>query len=385
MSGISEDETPQLDLTDPEFALLWPREVFLTEAIDMMKSEASRRSFRADYEFLLSEAFAGSAPAREYAAAASALSWGTSRVFGTVPVVGELVHRADELTSQTARRPYFSHRRSPSPGSTSTSVSPNWEVAKGRFNSLVARWQSGGYFGQELPDGCVDVDDDLTEELTERLAGMYGGPPPHLTHNSSAEWSDDDFLDLVELLHDVAARPRNRHYHDYSQCGYHYSNHSLRTGQMLYRIRVNEIFVLANLPYRLATDGEDVGRLVTMTDDARAELLLKAAEQPTNSLADQVGHAISLYRSRASTREDKISAIRELMAVLEPDRYTVMKGTAAEKDNESLFQIANKYAMRHNKTSELRDYSTAFLDWMFWAALAMVQLCKELKAETSRR
>ena len=77
---------------------------------------------------------------------------------------------------------------------------------------------------------------------------------------------------------------------------------------------------------------------------------------------------------------DEKDAIRELMAVLEPDRYTVLKGTPAEKDNESLFQIANKYAIRHNKDSELRDYSIAFLDWMFWAALAMVQLCKELKA-----
>jgi hypothetical protein len=70
--------------------------------------------------------------------------------------------------------------------------------------------------------------------------------------------------------------------------------------------------------------------------------------------------------------------------VLEPDRYTVLQGTDAEKDNASLFRIANTYGIRHNKATELRDYNIAFLDWMFWASLAMVQLCKELKSAQSQ-
>ncbi|MGU3586945.1 hypothetical protein ACLBYD_27815 [Rhodococcus sp. C26F] len=257
---------------------------------------------------------------------------------------------------------------------------PDWAAAKGRFSTFVARWRVSGYFGETYPNGCVDIDDELEADLVEKLTELYGQQPPPLTYPETDRWSDDEFCDLVELLHDLAARPRNRYYHEYSQCGYHYSDHTLRTGQMLYRIRVNELLAATNLPFRLATEGEDIGRLVTITDAARADLLVRAVEQPTRQLTDQVSHAIALYRSRQSTREDKVSAIRELMAVLEPDRYTVLKGTSAEKDNESLFQIANRYAIRHNKDSELRDYSIVFLDWMFWTALAMVQLCKELKA-----
>jgi hypothetical protein len=298
-------------------------------------------------------------------------------------VVSELVRRANELRTPDMRRPYFSRRNSSSPPADKPIGEPEWADAKARFSTFVGRWRAIGYFGEERPGGCVDVDDEMDVDLVERLVDLYEQLPPPLTYTETDGWSDDEFCDLIELLHDLAARPRNRHYHDYGNCGYHYSDHALRTGQMLYRIRVNELLATTNLPFRLATEGEDVGRLVTITDDSRAELLVRAAQQPTTRLTDQVSHAIALYRSRQSTREDKVSAIRELMAVLEPDRYTVLKGTPAEKDNESLFLIANRYAIRHNKETELRDYSQAFLDWMFWAALAMVELCREMKAESA--
>jgi len=380
-----------MDLTDPEYALTWPREVFVAEATSMMKTEQERRSFHADYAFLLEEAFAGSAPATEYSARKGMMGWAggarnagpSSFEFGedNVPVVSELVRRADELKTPATRRPYFSRRKPSSHREEKPSTSePDWATAKDRFSVFAARWQASGYFGENYPDGCVDSNDELQVGLVEKLTELYGQQPPPLSYPETDRWSDDEFCNLVELLHDIAARPRNRYYHEYAQCGYHYSNHALRTGQMLYRIRVNELLSATNLPFRLATEGEDIGRLVTITDDARADLLLRAVDQPTQQLTDQVSHAIALYRSRQSTRGDKVAAIRELMAVLEPDRYTVLKGTPAEKDNESLFQIANKYAIRHNKDSELRNYSIAFLDWMFWAALAMVQLCNEMKA-----
>lgn len=384
-----------MDLTDPEYALKWPREVFVAEAIDMMRADRERHSFHANYTFLLEEAFTGSAPATEYSSIKGMLdwtgetgaTWGQSvqaiqTITNNVPVVSELVRRADELRTPATRRPYFSRRNSNSstPLDERPSGEPDWIAAKDRFSSFVARWQASGYFGEMYPTGCVDADDELESDVVEKLTDLYGQLPPSLNYTETSGWSDDEFCDLIELLHDLAARPRNRSYHDFSQCGYHYTDHSLRTGQMLYRILVNELLAATCLPFRLATEGGDRGRLVTVTDKARADLLVRAAEQPTPQQTDQVSHAIALYRSRQSTREDKISAVRELMAVLEPDRYTVLKGTAAEKDNESLFQIANKYAIRHNKDTDLRDYNIAFLDWMFWAALAMVQLAKELKA-----
>jgi hypothetical protein len=250
--------------------------------------------------------------------------------------------------------------------------------AKLRFSEFVAQWRDTGYFGDEYSHGSVDNDGDRDGSLGKRLAKLYGYQPPALMYTEVDGWSDDEFCDLIELLYDVAARPRNKREHPSN--GFHYSDHAYRTGQLFYRIRVNEILAATYLPFRLATEGEDVGLLVTIPDEARADLLVQVTQQPTPRLTDQVGHAIALYRSRQSTREDKISAIRELMAVLEPDRYTVLKGTAAGADNESLFRIANTYGIRHNKDSDLRDYNTAFLDWMFWAALAMAQLCKDLKA-----
>ncbi|PBC35384.1 hypothetical protein CJ179_48190 [Rhodococcus sp. ACS1] len=383
-----------MDLTDPEYALAWPREVFVAEANAMMKAERERTSFRANYELLLEEAFVGKAPMMDYSASPKSTfarrpqpdpwddPWST-KTTPDIPIVSELVRRADELVHPRARRPYFSRRNGTAPATDPRPPGePDWASAKVRFSEFITRWQAIGYFGEVYPDGCDDVRSDLIVSLDEKLTDLYGEQPPPLRHSETDGWSDEELCDLVELLHDLAARPRDRWYHDYED-HFHYSDHSIRTGQMLYRIRVNDLLAAANLRFRLASDGEDVGRLVTITDDSRAELLVRVAEQPTNRLTDQVGHAIALYRSRQSTREDKISAIRELMAVLEPDRYTVLKGTAAEKDNESLFLIANRYAIRHNKDDQLRDYNHAFLDWVFWAALAMVQLCKEMKAESA--
>ncbi len=367
-----------MDLTDPEYALTWPREVFVAEAKDMMRTDAERQSFYADYALLLEEAFAGSAPATEYSSVKGMMDWAgetggswpesiqsLQTILHKVPVVSELVRRADELRLHTARPPYFSRRNSSSPPDDRATGEPDWAAAKERFSTFAARWQSTGYFGDVYPDGCVDGDED-EPALKERLTELYGHEPPDLAHTAVDAWSDDEFCDLVELLHDVAARPRNRYDHEFSQCGYHYSDHALRTGQLLYRIRVNELLAATRLPFRLATEGEDVGRLVTITDEARADLLVQVAQQPTTLLKDQVGHAIALFRSRQATREDKVSAIRELMAVLEPDRYPVFKDTSVEKDNDSLFQIANRYAIRHYKDTDMRDYSSAFLDWMFW-------------------
>ncbi|OMQ28578.1 hypothetical protein BK799_29655 [Rhodococcus sp. D-1] len=385
-----------MDLTDPEYALKWPREVFIAEATEMMRADRDRQSFTADYAFLLQEAFAGSAPADEYLSirgmaewtSEPAVAWGKSiqqiqTITNNVPVVSELLRRANELQTAATRRPYFTRRNAVQEIDERPSGQADWSTAKSRFSTFIARWQASGYFGETYPNGCVDVPDDQEANLTEKLAELYGRTPPSVTHSEPDGWSDDEFCDLIELLHDLAARPRNRYYHDFSQCGHHYSDHALRTGQMLYRILVNELLAATGIPVRLATEGEDRGRLITTTDDARTELLQLVAQQPTPQQAKQVGHAIALYRSRQSTREDKISAIRELMALLEPDRYAVLQGTEAEKDNDSLFRIANTYGIRHNKPTELRDYNIAFLDWMFWASLAMVQLCKELKSANS--
>ena len=52
-------------------------------------------------------------------------------------------------------------------------------------------------------------------------------------------------------------------------CGYHHGDFSRQGGRDLYTWRVNRILDRSDLGVRLATDGEDAGRLVEVTDDSR--------------------------------------------------------------------------------------------------------------------
>lgn len=44
------------------------------------------------------------------------------------------------------------------------------------------------------------------------------------------------------------------------------------------------------------------------------------------------------------------------------------------KDERSLFQIANEFALRHERERERTDYAPDFLDWVFWWYLATIEL-----------
>ena len=52
-------------------------------------------------------------------------------------------------------------------------------------------------------------------------------------------------------------------------CGYHDGDFSRQGGRDLYTWRVNRILDRSDLGVRLATDGEDAGRLVEVTNDSR--------------------------------------------------------------------------------------------------------------------
>jgi hypothetical protein len=72
-------------------------------------------------------------------------------------------------------------------------------------------------------------------------------------------------------MHDSVSSPRQRSFHSYGE-DWHYSDFATEPGQALYRWKVNELFARTALDLRLAEDGDDVGRLVHVADEARADL-----------------------------------------------------------------------------------------------------------------
>jgi len=187
------------------------------------------------------------------------------------------------------------------------------------------------------------------------------------------------FLDMTELLHDPVAAPRSRSFHSWSNCGWHHGDFSLSLGRSVFRWSVNRILDRTALGLRLAEEGEDRGRLVVVTDDARTELAHRMAERDDASSGDVVRHALALYRARGAGEHEKRSACIALAGVLE-ERRPLLRDRLFRQDEGALFQVANQFAIRHQNAQQQADYDPIFLDWVFWFYLATLELIDRLLA-----
>jgi hypothetical protein len=184
----------------------------------------------------------------------------------------------------------------------------------------------------------------------------------------------DLLFDVIELLHDLVARPLKRQLHSYGGCGWHHELFQIEPGRVSYRWRVNKVLERGDLGLRLAEEGNDTGRLVSVTDDERTTLVQALVAREADEPADQVRHAIELFRARGADRNQKRSAVAALALVLEERRHNVLADAMSKSDRGVLFDIANNFHIRHQDAKQKRDYDEFYLDWIFWVYLSTVEL-----------
>lgn len=341
-----------------DYELAWPKQLFLRELGDLTTHSYRRSWDPRQIELLLYEAFVGEQPSRafgDYKARQQAF-------------VDELLAHGSELPENGRLRPYWPARRSARQAPMATAV------VYRRFTDLIADLLRNGYLETELPQPCpndADAEVDGTDVLTAQLGQDVAWP----LHPEA--WDDDTFLGLIEVFHDLVARPRGRR--DCRACIGHYWDFSIQTGRALYRWRVNRLLQTANLGLRLADEGEDTGRLVHVVDQARTELIERVLHTSSADIAGPVEHAIALFRGRNATQHDKRSAIIALANVLE-DRRNLLKAHLFTEDENALFHIANKFDLRHRNDRQHTEYDPAFRDWVFWWYLSTIELTDRLLA-----
>ena len=356
-----------LDLADYE--LIWPPELFVAEVRRILAREpVSTQAI----DLLLREAFRDDIAAEDVTAPVPFGSWSSDAVARSASeTLAELAKSAHVIRRFSAPRPYWPQRlgrEEPGPHLDASGV-------RRGFADLVGELERTGYLDQAFPRPCVDdqyaSEPDRAAELEKRLgiAGLWPLTPD--------EWDDSTFYGLVEVYHDLVSRPRERHYHDYSMCGWHYSYFSTTAGREVYRWKADELLTAAGISYRLAGSGEDLGRLVAVFDDGRSGLLSEVLGRTQPDAAARVQHAVALFRRRGTTDEDKRSALITLAGILE-ERRQLIKAELVSADEGALFHIANKFAIRHQNKQQLSDYDPAFLDWVFWWYLGTVELTNRI-------
>ncbi|WP_232247297.1 hypothetical protein [Kitasatospora azatica] len=368
-----------IDLSNYE--LLWPADLFIAEANHIAAS--GRRDWTSRAEWLLTEAFQGSSACSDFENLPATASkaddpWGQPAppAWVQAPVLTqrtwfrELADQAKEIRHFTEPRPYWPHRQ----GQVTPKTSAHPDSVRLGFARLVMEMHGNGYLAEHFGEECVDVDEKLPDaaEVLELRLGIA-----QLWPLKPQQWDEDTFFGLVEVFHDLVSRPRDRYFHDWNQCGWHHREFHAGPARVLYRWRVNRLLDGAGIHYRLADEGEDQGRLVAVTDDARADLVHRALAVTDPDIKQRTAHAIALYRGRGAAIEEKRSAIIALAGILE-ERRDLIRTELGKPDDGALFMVANKFEIRHRDASQQEDYDPAFLDWIFWWYLATVELTTTL-------
>jgi hypothetical protein len=134
-----------------------------------------------------------------------------------------------------------------------------------------------------------------------------------------------------------------------------------------FRARVNPDLSLHDPPMEMTEAGLIVERGPDELHDVLAE---PVPEDVPAELADPLRHAVEQYRRRGASEQDKRSALKNLADVLEPLRDEIDE-YLLPADERALFELANKFYLRHNNREQQRQYDgDVWLDWMFYVYVA---------------
>lgn len=144
-------------------------------------------------------------------------------------------------------------------------------------------------------------------------------------------------------------------------------------GQARFRQLLAPILDLLDPPLAIRANGQIVER-----DDPALEELIERTlpdTQIADDARDRVVDATRRFRERGASAEEQRLALVQLAGVLEQLRSDGRLELAlSNKDEASLFNIANNFGIRHNNKLQQEDYSPAFREWIFHTFLAAIHL-----------
>jgi hypothetical protein len=147
----------------------------------------------------------------------------------------DLMGKADLLHEDAShRRPYWRERKAGRLRSTPLS---NEDVVR-QFIALVDELETAGYFEKRFGKDCVDDSyGDGPSRLIQRELGVEEVWPL----GAARLVGDIDLLfDVIELPHDLVARPLRRDSHGFGGCGWHHESFEIEPGRLVYRWRLNK-------------------------------------------------------------------------------------------------------------------------------------------------
>jgi hypothetical protein len=253
------------------------------------------------------------------------------------------------------------------------------------FDSFRHRGYMQEAFGIECVDGDSDGtlghDPDAYFFRTIMREGIWPYWPMLRTDDPSAPyeaWDADTMCDVVEVMYDLISKPTKGRLHDYSNCGMHYSEFNRTAGQEEFRQEINAVLRLNDPPYEM--DG--LGQIIESAPEEFRTLLAAPVPPGTEHdlITSKIDAAVTRFRTRGASIDDRRHAVRDLADVLEAMRPEI-KESMLSADEGALFNIANNFAVRHNNRQQKGDYDrVTWLRWMFYVYLATIHAVLRIRS-----
>lgn len=376
------------DKTPPRgYALLWPRDLFhreLRAVLDSPVIKHGQRMYNA-VDLILDEALRGPDPIEKLQQLRDLgrnVSPDPKDPEEVAAEFGDSVFKSVDRLQPYEPRRYYRHRRQ-LPVDGGRPAGPDMARLAADWTSTIAGLVDKGYLDRFAGEACSDSDNDRDARISKLLPEAAGADEPWPIDVATLPDDQERLFTLIEVFHDLVARPRTRTWHDFDHDYCWYDDFDERTGQALYRWKVNDLLDQNAFDLEVADAGEDVGFLVQRQRDPRQDLIHTTAQGASiDGNEDRVQHAVALFRDRNADTAAKRSACIALYGVLEIRRELV-KEELLSRDERDLFEIANRFRIRHNKADQRGDYDDAYLDWLFWWYLGTVELTNRLIARSA--
>ena len=243
-------------------------------------------------------------------------------------------------------------------------------VQDGYFDQAFGYYDGGNYV-----EGTLGAD--IGAAMFRRLSKSNLWP----IEKRSQTYSEEDLFDVMEFLHDCAAK-RIVIQEPFSGVLLPLVTMDSEAGRADFRSAMNAILRDYRNGYQVSEDGE----ILALGEEHMQPLLeQELPEYDPENVDSRVKAAVRKFRHHTPTLEDKQEAVRQLADVLE-FLHPKLEGLLPSKEENELFMIANKFGIRHHRADQKTEYDKEiWLDWIFYCYLNTIHVSVNLlkRAEES--
>ena len=217
--------------------------------------------------------------------------------------------------------------------------------------------------------------------------GIYGSTVPEETKHKAmlaldfqpfpiTEWDDkklteDNLFDTIEYLYDQVSKPGEK-VDMVSETGYNYWDYDCydkEAGKKEYRDYTNSFLSRYRDGYELTYEGQI---LSSGSHGVRNILVADLPILGEKNIDLKMQSAILKWRNRQLSLDGRKEAIRELADVFEwLKKSKKLADVLNKKDESMLFEIVNRFAIRHHNPNQLQNYDkNIWYSWIFHFYLA---------------